>query len=92
MFPKRWTQRKSSTHVSPTQAQPQPQPHAHHTLHAHDAHNAHHAFMYVRVYSCTYCGRKGHLAKFYYDKMNASTCHVWDKKKLTFRYQSQHLF
>ena len=26
--------------------------------------------MYARVYTCTHCGRKGHLAKFYFDRLN----------------------
>ena len=46
-------------------------------VHAH----SHHAFAYVaqhdhtpthkhtKVYTCTHCGRKGHLAKFYYDRL-----------------------
>ena len=47
------------------------------------AHYSHHAYAYVarhdhththkhsKVYKCTHCGRKGHLAKFCYDKINA---------------------
>ena len=27
--------------------------------------------MHPRVYKCTHCGRKGHLAKFCYDKINS---------------------
>ena len=27
--------------------------------------------MHTRVYKCTHCCRKGHLAKFCYDKINA---------------------
>ena len=44
-----------------------------HTLHSiHMPHHVHpHATMYARVYSCTHCGRKGHLAKFYYDILSA---------------------
>ena len=45
-----------------------------HTKHAH---LTHHAYMCGRVYSCTYCGRKGHLAKFYFDRINASNNHIW---------------
>ena len=26
--------------------------------------------MHARVYKCTHCGRIGHLAKFYFDKIN----------------------
>ena len=29
-----------------------------------------HAFMYDKVYTCAHCDRKGHLAKFYYAKLN----------------------
>ena len=56
--------------------------HAHtsksHTKHAHvsHAHYTHHAFMYGRAYSCTYCDRKGHLAKFCFDRINASNNHI----------------
>ena len=51
------------------------------TPHIHAHH--HHAYAYVarhdhtlthkhpKVYKCTHCGRKGHLAKFCYDKINA---------------------
>ena len=57
--------------------------HAHnsksHTKHAHvpHAHHTHFAFMYGRVYTCTYCDRKGHLAKFYFDRINDSNNHIW---------------
>ena len=41
--------------------------HARHTTHTHTKHvhtpHSHHAFIYGRVYSCTYCDRKGYLAK-----------------------------
>ena len=46
--------------------------HAHtppHTSHAHHAHT-HHNHMYARVFNYTHCGRKGHLAKFYFDRIN----------------------
>ena len=51
------------------------------TPHIHAHHN--HAFAYVaqhdhtpthkhtKVYVCTHCGRKGHLAKFCYDNINS---------------------
>ena len=29
-----------------------------------------HSHVHTRVYKCTHCGRKGHLAKFYFDKIN----------------------
>ena len=53
------------------------------TPHVH-AHHTHHAYAYVarhdhtpthkhpKVYTCTHCGRKGHLAKFCYDKLHHS--------------------
>ena len=38
-------------------------------MHVHNAqHN--HAFIYDKVYTCTHCDRKGHLAKFCYAKLN----------------------
>ena len=46
--------------------------HAHsarHTSHAHHAHT-HTTHMYARVYKCTHRGHKGHLAKFYFDRIN----------------------
>ena len=46
-----------------------------HTKHARTPHS-HHTFIYGRVYSCTYCGRKDHLAKFCFDKINASNNHI----------------
>ena len=50
-----------------------PHVHAHHShAYAHFArHNHTHTHMHLRVYKCTHCGRKGHLAKFCYDKINA---------------------
>ena len=47
--------------------------HAHHPCHtyAHFAHHDHtHTHVHSRVYKCTHCGRKGHLVKFYFDKIN----------------------
>jgi len=49
-------------------------PHAHaHTHHAH-AYVAHHDHNHThkhhtKVYICTHCGRKGHLAKYCYDRL-----------------------
>jgi len=58
--------------------------HATYTIHAHvsHAHHAytHHAFHYGKVYTCTYCGRKGHLVKFCYDRINTSNDHIWVRK------------
>ena len=60
-----------------------PHLHAHHSRHTH-AHHAHTLdFMYVRVYTCTHCDRKGHLVKFYYDRIHVLnfTCkNIWVKK------------
>jgi len=82
MFPKRHTPRKhvhvshtthahthQITHAHSHQAQHAHTHHAKHVTHNKHAHvlYTHHAFMYGRVYSCTYCSRKGHLAKFYFD-------------------------
>jgi len=42
-----------------------------------------HDSMYARVYTCTHCGCKGHLAKFYYDKLNAfnfTSQNVWIRR------------
>ena len=50
-----------------------PHIHAHHPHHAyaHFARHDHpHTHVHSRVYTCTHCGRKGHLAKFCYDKIN----------------------
>ena len=50
--------------------------HTTHTKHVHTLHS-HHAFIYDRVYSCTYYDWKGHLAKFCFDRINASNNHLW---------------
>ena len=50
-----------------------PHVHAHHPRHtyAHFAHHDHtHSHVHPRVYKCTHCGRKGHLAKFCFDKLH----------------------
>jgi len=52
IFPKGKTQRKCLPHSS----------HTHHKKHAH-THQHKHAFMYRKVYTCAYCGRKGHFSK-----------------------------
>ena len=41
-----------------------PSMHAHHTWHIRASHVHTHHTMYAHVYTCTHCGRKGHLAKF----------------------------
>ena len=53
--------------------------HTTHTKHVYTPHS-HHAYIYGRVYSYTYCGRKGHLAKFCFDRINASNDHVWVRR------------
>ena len=53
-----------------------------HNKHVHTL-QSHHAFMHGRVYTCTYCGRKGHLIKFYFDKLNSSNDHIWVLKANT---------
>ena len=46
-----------------------PHAYAHHHAYAHFAHYDHtHTHMHARVYKCTHCGRKGHLAKFCFNK------------------------
>ena len=42
-----------------------------------------HNSMYDNVYTCTHCGRKGHLAKYCYDRINVSNFSnkfVWIRK------------
>mgnify|MGYP000872325104 CR=1 FL=1 len=41
-------------------------------IHAHTSRHAHtyHTQKYANMYHCSHCGRKGHLAKFYFDKLN----------------------
>ena len=46
-----------------------PHMHVHTPWHTH-AHHAHTPHLYARVYTCTHCGRKGYLAKFYFDRLN----------------------
>ena len=75
MFSKRQTQKKPHTHHvshSHNHAHTQAQSHAHRTTHAHAHHaDAHHAFLYAKVYTCSNYGRQGHFVKFCYDKLNA---------------------
>ena len=84
MFSKRQTYRKLHTHhVSHSRnfARTQEQSHAHHATHAHAHHaHTHHTFLYIMAYICTYCDRQGHLAKFCYDKLNASNSYIWVRK------------
>ena len=51
-----------------------PHVHAHHprNTYAYFAHHDHtHSHVHSRVYKCTHCDCKGHLAKFCYDKINS---------------------
>ena len=48
-----------------------PSMHAHHPRHTHAPHGHHHS-MYAHVYTCTHCGRGGHLAKFCFDRLHTS--------------------
>ena len=66
MFSKGKTQRKHTSHASNT----------HHT------HQHKHAFMYGKVYTCAHCGRKGHLAKFCYAKLNMQNKNVWVRESI----------
>ena len=57
-----------------------PSLHAHHPRHTHAPHGHIHHTLYAHVYTCTHCGRKGHLAKFCYDRVHDSnlvTKFVW---------------
>ena len=58
IFPKGKIQRKHISHSS----------HTHHEKYAQYAytHQYKHDFIYGKVYTCAYCGCKGHLAKFCY--------------------------
>ena len=56
--------------------------HAHPSRHTH-AHHGHNHDMYAHVYTCTHCGRKGHLARFCYDHLhieNLANNLVWVRK------------
>ena len=57
--------------------------HAHKPWHTH-AHHAHtHDSKYAHVYTCTHCGRKGHLARFCYDRIHnkkISNKFIWVRK------------
>ena len=50
-----------------------PHVHAHHPHHAYAyvaRHDHNHTHKHSKVYKCTHCGRKGHLAKFCFDKLH----------------------
>ena len=60
-----------------------PHIHAHKSQHTHASHVHTHDTMYARVYTCTHCGRKCHLIKFCYDRLNIlkfSNKFVWVRK------------
>ena len=60
-----------------------PPMHAHKPRHTHASHVHTHNTMHAHVYTCTHCGRKGHLAKFCYDRMhdsNFTNRFVWIRK------------
>jgi len=57
--------------------------HAHPPRYTHATHNQNHHTLYAHVCTCTHCGRKGHLAKFCYDRIhdvNLATKFVWVRK------------
>ena len=67
----------SKKHVHATHAHTSKSQHIH--THKHAYPHTYHPFIY-RVYSCTYCDRKCHLAKFYFDRIYTSNNHVWIKE------------
>ena len=71
-----------------------PHLHAHPLWHTHDS-------IYARVYTCTHCGRKSHLAKFCYARLNDFNFiskNVWVRRGINphdprkFVYQKSFLF
>ena len=66
MFSKGKPQRKHTPHSS----------HTHHEKYAY-AHQHKHAFIYDKVYTGAHYGRKGHLAKFCYAKLNMLNKNGW---------------
>ena len=83
MYPKRYTLKKHvqtihvhhTTHTHTPKSQHIQTHYARQTTHTKHVHTPH--SHYGRVYSCTYCGRKDHLAKFCFDRINASNDHIW---------------
>ena len=56
---------------------------AHKSQYTHASHLHTHDTMYAHLYTCTHCGRTGHLAKFYYDRihnLNFANKFVWVRK------------
>jgi hypothetical protein len=56
---------------------------ASHNSHTHKSNHSHHAYMYTNVYKCAFCGRKGHISKFCYDRLNVRNNNTWVKKTNT---------
>ena len=48
-----------------------PHVHANPSWHTHASHIHTHDTMYANMYTYTHCGRKGYLAKFYFDILNS---------------------
>jgi len=48
-----------------------------HTQHASHAQQHNLAYIYDKVYICTHCGRKGHLSRFCYAKLNMMNKNIW---------------
>ena len=78
-----------------------PPMHAQKPWHTHASHIHTHNTMYAHVYTCTHCGRKGHLTKFCYDRLNTSNFvnkFVWVRKganpmdSKVYGYQNSPLF
>ena len=49
-----------------------PRMHPHKSWHTHASYVHTHDSMFAHAYTCTHRGCKGHLAKFYYDRINDS--------------------
>ena len=76
MFPKKQASKKNTYHAHAHVHTTQPLHRGKPPKHAHPTHT-HHAFMYRKVFTCSFCGRKGHIANFYYDRLNASHHNIW---------------
>jgi len=62
-----WFSNRNSLHTNKTKHVHQAQ----YNKHTHQAQHFHHrASMYSKIFTCTYCGRNGHLAKCCYNKLN----------------------
>ena len=48
-----------------------PHVHTHHPRHTYAHHDHTHSHVHAKVYKCTHYGRKGHLVKFCFDKVNS---------------------